>query len=459
MARLAVGAAGALAVVLLAVVTVLLAPETLPRLSETPGQYAGRLLDRGAHAAESLYLRALLLLPGTLSATVASHGGAAKAAEEEKRPISQDTLKQQVAKDENEINAQQEVSTKRYVDAMKEAASADEPLLVVPRQPDDVRSRMPPVDPAGPEMRCGQALGPESSLTTRNVELRAKAIFQGQGGGQYGWKYIITFVNHGSDTVQMLTRHWVFVDGKGRLENEVKGPGARGVTPVLPPGAEWSYESGTSLHTSYGSMHGSFQFEILKGKPMPDGLRSFSARVGRVLLTSKKESSREVPCADAASERLLPTTSVLSIERVILGGRSQAVGQKTVKKDGKKKQKYAFQYDVQFNNARDAPVEIVAHSWEVVDAHGTRGAVAEGSGVGGSLGKRSRTLAAGDAFRVQGELLSETPEANAQGTYKVIVKGEDKTFKEIEARTDWMGLSANPSQTHVPNFVADPSFA
>lgn len=63
-------------------------------------------------------------------------------------------------------------------------------------------------------------------------------------------------------------------------------------------------------------------------------------------------------------------------------------------------------------------------------------------------------LAAGDALRVQGELTSATPEANAEGTYRVIIKADDGVFREIEARTDYMGLSADPEITHVPNFVA-----
>jgi len=306
----------------------------------------------------------------------------------------------------------------------------------------------------------GQVLGPESTVTTRNVELRATATFMGQHGGQYSWKYVIHFVNHGSDTVQMLTRHWVFVDSLGKLNSEVKGPGARGVTPVLPPGGEWSYESGTSLPTSYGSMHGSFQFEILKGKPTEEGLYSFSGRVGRLLLTSsKKDKGKKVPCIDQKDADLLPLTSVLSIERVILGGRSQAAGQKVLKKGGKKQKVHLFHYDVQFNNARDAPVEFTSHSWEVVDANGNRTIVESGSGVGGSMGGKIRKLSAGDAFRVQGQLTSETPEANAQGTYKAIIRGEGNLFNEIEVRTDWMGLASSESQSHVPNFIADPSFA
>ena len=47
----------------------------------------------------------------------------------------------------------------------------------------------------------------------------------------------MTFTNRGRDTVQMVARHWVFVDVEGGVV-EVKGPGARGVTPVLMPGEE-----------------------------------------------------------------------------------------------------------------------------------------------------------------------------------------------------------------------------
>ena len=46
--------------------------------------------------------------------------------------------------------------------------------------------------------------------------------------------------------------------------NEMKGPGARGVTPVLRPSDSWQYESGARLDTRSGAMHGSFQLETLR---------------------------------------------------------------------------------------------------------------------------------------------------------------------------------------------------
>lgn len=125
----------------------------------------------------------------------------------------------------------------------------------------------------------------------------------------------------------MLTRHWIFVDALGRLSAEVKGPGskpssvrrhagARGVTPVLPPMGEWSYESGTSLDTPFGSMQGSFQFDVLSPRAL-----SFSGRVGRLALSNDGR-RMEVPCVEEAHQGL-PLTSVLAVERVILGARAE----------------------------------------------------------------------------------------------------------------------------------------
>jgi len=318
---------------------------------------------------------------------------------------------------------------------------------VLPEHPDEIRQSMPSVEPGGPEMRCGEPIPTHSTLTTRGIEMRARSEYQGSHGGSHMWKYVVAFHNRGEETVQMLTRHWVFIDEGGHV-TEVKGPGARGVTPVLPPGGEWSYESGTNLKTQRGSMHGSFQFEVLHGG-VP-GARSFSARVARLLLTSSGEDKKLVPCADEAAAGMLPLTSVFAVERVILGGRAALVASK--------KGQFIFEYDVQFNNARESSIEVVGHTWRVVDAFGNRTLAAEGAGVGGVYAGRARTLKAGDAFRVQGRISSATPEANAQGFYRVIVRGEDGLPEEVEARTDYMGLAADATRSHVRNFVADPRF-
>ncbi len=63
---------------------------------------------------------------------------------------------------------------------------------------------------------------------------------------QFFWAYTIEISNHGSETVQLRSRHWRIRDGFGRLQ-EVKGPGVVGEQPILnpatafaiPPAARW----------------------------------------------------------------------------------------------------------------------------------------------------------------------------------------------------------------------------
>ena len=77
------------------------------------------------------------------------------------------------------------------------------------------------------------------SICIASVEVYVRAKYRGvQRGDQHAWSYSVAFRNDGLDTVQMLTRHWVFVDASRKV-HEMKGPGARGVTPVLGPGDSW----------------------------------------------------------------------------------------------------------------------------------------------------------------------------------------------------------------------------
>ena len=48
-----------------------------------------------------------------------------------------------------------------------------------------------------------------------------------------------------SETVQLLTRHWIITDGTGRIE-EVRGPGVVGKQPTLSPGESFTYSLGLS---------------------------------------------------------------------------------------------------------------------------------------------------------------------------------------------------------------------
>lgn len=82
---------------------------------------------------------------------------------------------------------------------------------------------------------------------------------------QWFFLYTITIVNDGSDTVQLLSRHWVITDGAGRVE-EVKGPGVVGEQPVLAPNESFTYTSGCPLTTSFGVMEGTYQMVTGSGE-------------------------------------------------------------------------------------------------------------------------------------------------------------------------------------------------
>ena len=73
------------------------------------------------------------------------------------------------------------------------------------------------------------------------------------------WFYLYTveISNEGSETVQLVSRHWIITDATGHVE-EVKGPGVVGESPVLEEGESFEYTSGCPLSTPYGSMHGTY---------------------------------------------------------------------------------------------------------------------------------------------------------------------------------------------------------
>jgi len=74
----------------------------------------------------------------------------------------------------------------------------------------------------------------------------------------YAFSYEVTIANNGSQSAQLLSRHWLITDGNGKIQ-EVRGAGVIGEQPVIPPGYRHIYSSGTVLATKVGSMQGSYQ--------------------------------------------------------------------------------------------------------------------------------------------------------------------------------------------------------
>ena len=69
--------------------------------------------------------------------------------------------------------------------------------------------------------------------------------------------YTITIRNTGTVPAQLISRHWIIVDANNRVE-EVRGLGVVGAQPLLKPGEQFEYTSGTALGTPHGSMTGNY---------------------------------------------------------------------------------------------------------------------------------------------------------------------------------------------------------
>jgi ApaG protein len=282
------------------------------------------------------------------------------------------------------------------------------PPLPPPLQPDELRRQASALEATS--MRCDEAIPPESIFTTREgdatVTVHAKSSYRHlDDTGLHAFGYHVEFVNAGISTVQLLSRHWVFVDANGKVE-EMKGPGAKGMLPIVKPGEKFSYSSGTRIATERGSMHGYFTFEAVATG------RVFSVRVGRLALSSGG-SSALVPCAEAADgTRTLPTTSVHSTDRVIVGANTELASH------DEDMHTYSFSVDLQVNNARSEPVYISHVWWEIVDANGQKHEAASSVGTSGEGGQPTNVvrLPPGMAMRLKASLPKiSTPHAKVSG--------------------------------------------
>lgn len=69
--------------------------------------------------------------------------------------------------------------------------------------------------------------------------------------------YTITIQNTGTVASQLISRHWVITDANNHVQ-EVRGLGVVGHQPLLQPGEQFEYTSGTQMATPQGSMVGEY---------------------------------------------------------------------------------------------------------------------------------------------------------------------------------------------------------
>lgn len=108
-----------------------------------------------------------------------------------------------------------------------------------------------------------------SEALTRGVRVHVESQFDPDRSepsrSQWFFLYTIRISNEGTETVQLLTRHWTITDGTGKVE-EVRGPGVVGKQPILKPGESFEYTSGCPLNTAFGVMEGTYQMVTAGGE-------------------------------------------------------------------------------------------------------------------------------------------------------------------------------------------------
>src|SRR3954465_14640491 len=93
--------------------------------------------------------------------------------------------------------------------------------------------------------------------------------------GRYFFAYTVEIINLGLTRVQLRSRYWKIVDGRGQVQ-EVGGSGVVGEQPVLGPGESYSYTSGCPLTTPNGTMQGSYLMVTKDGETFDAEIPAFS---------------------------------------------------------------------------------------------------------------------------------------------------------------------------------------
>ena len=125
-----------------------------------------------------------------------------------------------------------------------------------------------------------------SEAVTRGIRVQVLSEYAGYRSdprnNQWFFLYTIEITNEGSETVQLISRHWVITDAEG-LVQEVRGLGVVGSQPLLQPGESFEYTSGAAIATAVGTMKGSYQMVAADGTRFEAPIPEFTLSVPRVL--------------------------------------------------------------------------------------------------------------------------------------------------------------------------------
>jgi ApaG protein len=122
---------------------------------------------------------------------------------------------------------------------------------------------------------------PLSDAVTRGIRVEVLSRYAPQNSrpdhGEWIFEYTVRITNQGSDTVQLISRHWIITDAAGHTQ-EVRGPGVVGHQPVLAPGESFKYSSWCPLETPLGTMRGTYQMAGAGGEQFDIEIAPFGLR-------------------------------------------------------------------------------------------------------------------------------------------------------------------------------------
>lgn len=115
------------------------------------------------------------------------------------------------------------------------------------------------------------------SVTTRYIDDQSAP-----DRDSYVFTYSVIIKNKGQVGAQLIARHWIITDANNHVE-EIRGLGVVGRQPLLKPGEEFEYTSGTSLATPQGSMQGEFLCVTEQGEQFSVEIPEFLLSLPRTL--------------------------------------------------------------------------------------------------------------------------------------------------------------------------------
>jgi ApaG protein len=106
-------------------------------------------------------------------------------------------------------------------------------------------------------MSSSRSASDEGAEFTCSVKVQYLADESSPPDGPFAFAYTVTIANTGRVAAQLVARHWIVTDARG-AQQHVRGLAVVGHQPLLQPGQQFEYTSGTRIATPHGSMRGTY---------------------------------------------------------------------------------------------------------------------------------------------------------------------------------------------------------